>query len=95
MDIADKIKFLRTCVLNDSQSRFASKIDVTRNTIKNWESGTSKPSVSHIVRIALICDVTTDYLIYDNHPLELSVIGVEESDYEILKILIDYLTNKS
>lgn len=94
MDIAEKIKFLRTKIVKDSQSKFASKIDVTRNTIKNWESGTSKPSVSHIVRIALVCDVSTDFLIYENHPLELSLIGIEDYDYKFLKEMIAYLSNK-
>lgn len=94
MDIAEKIEFLRTKIVKDSQSKFASKIDVTRNTIKNWESGTSKPSVSHIVRIALVCDVSTDFLIYDNHPLELSLIGIEDYDYRFLKEMIAYLSKK-
>ena len=33
MDIADKIKFLRTNILDLSQDKFAKKIDVTRATI--------------------------------------------------------------
>ena len=39
MDIADKIKFLRTNILDLSQDKFAKKIDVTRSTINNWEQG--------------------------------------------------------
>ena len=35
MDIADKIKFLRTNILDLSQDKFAKKIDVTRSTINN------------------------------------------------------------
>ena len=36
MDIADKIKFLRTNILDISQDKFAKKIAVTRATINNW-----------------------------------------------------------
>ena len=42
MDIADKIKFLRTNILDLSQDKFAKKIDVTRATINNWEQGVSQ-----------------------------------------------------
>lgn len=35
MDIADKIKFLRTNILDISQDKFAKKIAVTRATINN------------------------------------------------------------
>lgn len=35
MDIADKIRFLRTNILNISQEKFAKKIDVTRMTVNN------------------------------------------------------------
>ena len=37
MDIADKIKFLRTNILDISQDKFAKKIAVTRATINNWD----------------------------------------------------------
>lgn len=48
MDIADKIKFLRTNILDLSQDKFAKKIDVTRATINNWEQGLSTPTIAHI-----------------------------------------------
>lgn len=94
MDIADKIKFLRVNVAQLSQNSFASKINVTRNTIKNWESGASKPTVSHIVLISLLCDVSTDYLIFDNCPYELSLNGLSNDDYKLLSDLIERLLKK-
>lgn len=93
MAIADKIKFLRTNILDLSQEKFAKKIDVTRGTINNWEQGLSVPTIAHITMIALVCNITTDYLIEDNHPLELSVRDINDREYQILLQLINYFND--
>ena len=82
MDIADKIKFLRTNIL-----------DITRATINNWEQGLSTPTIAHIKMIALVCNITTDYLIKCDHPLELSVRDINNEEYQILTQLINYFNN--
>ena len=71
MDIADKIKFLRTNILDISQDKFAKKIAVTRATINNWEQGLSTPTIAHIKMIALVCNITTDYLIKCDPPFRI------------------------
>ena len=101
MDIADKIKFLRTNILDLSQDKFAKKIAVTRATINNWEyiflifliSWLSTPTIAHIKMIALVCNITTDYLIKCDHPLELSVRDINNEEYQILTQLINYFNN--
>lgn len=93
MDIADKIKFLRTNILDLSQEKFEKKIDVTRGTINNWEQGLSVPTIAHITMIALVCNITTDYLIEDNHPLELFVRDINDREYQILLQLINYFND--
>lgn len=95
MDTADKIKFLRTQKLKMGQNIFAKKIDVTRKTIINWENGTSKPTVAHIMMISILCNVTTDYLIFDNHPLELSLKEIDDEEYILLKSIIEYFTKQN
>ena len=95
MDIADKIKFLRTNILEMTQVKFANKIGVTRMTVKNWEDGLSKPTTTHITMIALICGVSTDYLIYDTHQLDLCLINLNAGEYILLKQLIEYFTKQN
>lgn len=89
MDIAEKIKFLRNN-LNISQDNFAKLLSVSKTTIKNWENGTSKPTTANIMLIANICHVTVDYLIFDNHPLEIPLNNTDDEAYEILDKLIQY-----
>ena len=73
MDFADKIKFLREEILNISQVELAKKLSVSRTSIYNWENGVSKPSVENIKTISLLCGLTTDYLIKEDYPLEISI----------------------
>ena len=41
--------------------------------------------------ISYLCGVTSDYLIFDNHPLKLSLLGIGDEEYNVLKSLIEYL----
>lgn len=43
--------------------QMADKINVTIRTYRNYESGTTSPSLEMLVRIADILDVSTDYLL--------------------------------
>lgn len=51
--IAQKIKDLRTAA-GMSQGELATALGVTQNTVSRWESGTYKPSVEDLDRIARI-----------------------------------------
>ncbi|WP_296877731.1 helix-turn-helix transcriptional regulator [Thomasclavelia sp.] len=95
MDIADKIKFLRKEFLKMNQTTFSKIIGVSRGTIINWENGISQPTMSHIAMIAQITNVTIDYLVDKNKKLELSVVGINDEEYIILKELISYFESEN
>lgn len=90
MDIADKIKYLQNNLLDISQEEFARKVKVTRSSVSKWEDGTSKPTTSHLVMISRLCNVTTDYLIFDNHPYELALYEIDDEEYNLLNHLIEF-----
>ncbi len=46
-----------------SQEQLANKLDVTRQTISNWELGVSTPELNKITSMANIFNVSTDYLL--------------------------------
>ena len=73
MDLSEKIKYHREVILEISQKDLAVLLSVTRGSIINWEAGISKPSTANIMALASIFNVTTDYLIYEDHPYELSL----------------------
>lgn len=95
MDIADKVKYIRSDILKQSQEVFASNIGVTRSTIKNWENGLSKPTVSHLLMISISGEVSSDFLLFNNTKLQLSLTGLDNDQYKIIKDLIDYFRKQS
>lgn len=58
----ERLKDLRT-EKNLSQKELAKKIDVSDGTICFWENGTNEPKLTYIKKLALLFDVTSDYLI--------------------------------
>ncbi len=95
MDIADKIRLLRCNKLKLGQEAFAKKLNVSRKTITNWESGASKPTTTHIMMIGIACDVTTDFLIFEDHPFELSLHDIGDVEYRLLQEVISYYRLKN
>lgn len=62
MDFKDKLYTLRK-EKNYSQENLAEKINVTRQTISNWELGVSTPELQKIIELAEVFNITTDELL--------------------------------
>lgn len=62
MDFKDKLYTLRK-EKNYSQENLAEKINVTRQTISNWELGISTPELQKIIELAEVFNITTDELL--------------------------------
>jgi transcriptional regulator with XRE-family HTH domain len=45
------------------QKDMAELLNISRNTFSNYETGNREPCIEKIIKIALIFDCTTDYLI--------------------------------
>ncbi|MBS5874264.1 MAG: helix-turn-helix transcriptional regulator [Clostridiales bacterium] len=96
---SDKIKYLRQSKQLD-QTALAKKLDVSKQSISNWENGNILPSVDMLCQIADFFQVSTDYLL-DREDKELSdgisldVIGLTDHEIEHIKKVIDDLRDKS
>jgi len=62
--LADKISTLRK-KHGLSQEAFAEQLDVSRQAVSKWESGSTFPEIDKIVRMSEMFGVTTDYLLKD------------------------------
>lgn len=62
MEIANKIQILRKKT-NMSQEELSNKIEVTRQTISNWENGISAPDIKQAKDLAKVFNVTLDELV--------------------------------
>ena len=52
-----------------TQEMLADKIDVATSTIAHAESGTSKPSLPLLLKVANVLNITLDQLVCDNLPV--------------------------
>ena len=51
-----------------TQSEFAEKLSVTRQTVSRWESGAIMPDIDKLSTIADLLNVSCDYLLKDDYP---------------------------
>ncbi len=81
MKLSDKLIELRKAK-GWSQEDFAEKLDVSRQAISRWENGTALPDAQNIMRISKLFDVTTDYLLNDDHEGEINIPEAEVASEE-------------
>lgn len=61
-ETGQKIKNLRI-ENNLSQQEFADKLGIAQNTVAQYESGLANPSLKILVKIAVLYNTSTDYLL--------------------------------
>lgn len=92
--ICDKIKILRE-KYGITQSMLAKKLGITRSSVNAWEMGLSIPSTQYIVELALIFNVSTDYLLGLKNTSTVSVEGLSDREIaSIVEIIECYKTKK-
>lgn len=83
-----RIKELRiACGWN--QVELAKSLNVTKQTVSNWENDNIQPSVEMLIRLSRIFGVTTDYLLGLENIPRINVEGLSESVVAHLILLID------
>lgn len=45
------------------QTQLAEKINVSKDTVHNWEKGRSEPSLLDLINLATVLDTSIDYLV--------------------------------
>ncbi len=91
--ISDKIKQLRE-QYNYSQSDLADKLGIARTSVLAWENQTSQPAMKHIVELAKLFRVSTDYLLEAESKRTLSLDGLSDDEIAIICSLLNYFDNK-
>lgn len=87
--ICDKIKMLRQ-QFGYSQGDLAKKLGIARTSVLAWESQVSVPAMKHIVALAKLFRVSTDYLLETESKRTLSLDGLSEEEINIICGLLNY-----
>ena len=90
MKLSDKIIGLRKSN-RMSQEDLAEKLDVSRQAISRWESGTAMPDANNILQLSKLFGVTTDYLLNDDYQSDNDLPKVKEVQNDNLGQIMVYL----
>lgn len=72
-----------------SQVELAKRLNISKQTVSNWENENIQPSIEMLIRISKLLNVSTDYLLgLDNVP-QLNVEGLPQHIIAHLALLID------
>lgn len=74
-----------------NQVEFGESLNVTKQSVSNWENGNIQPSIDMLIRIATIYSVSTDYLLGLDERQILDVTGLTDKQIGHIQCLIDDL----
>ncbi len=78
MDLSEKLIQLRKSE-GMSQEELAEKLEVSRQAISRWETGTALPDSNNILALSKLYNVTTDYLLNDDYASDEDLPKVKEN----------------
>lgn len=83
----DRIKTLRKSQ-NINQVQLAQKLDVSKQTVSNWENNNILPSIEMLIKIANYFSVSTDYLLELDDRQYIEITGLSDSQLSHIQQII-------
>lgn len=90
MKLSEKLVNLRKQQLM-TQEELAEKLNVSRQAISRWESGTASPDAGNILQLSKLFRVTTDYLLNDEYQSDNDLPKVKEVREDQMNLILFYL----
>lgn len=90
----DKIKTLRISY-NLSQVQLADQLNVSKQTVSNWENNNILPSIEMLVNISRFFSVSTDYLLELENRCYIEVTGLSNVQLAHVQQIINDILGKT
>ena len=90
----DVIKKLRTAH-NLNQVQLAGKLNISKQTVSNWENNNILPSIEMLVKIDQFFMVSTDYLLELDQREYLEITGLTDEQTAHIKEIIRDITSRA
>ncbi len=78
-----------------SQVDLAKRLNVTKQSVSNWENDNIQPSIEMLVKLSAVFSVSTDYLLGLDSSEHLDVSGLPEEVVAHLRLLVEDLHTHS
>ena len=81
---------------NISQAELGKILNVTGQTILNWENGIFEPKISQLILLAEYFNVTIDYLVEKptGNDVVVDLSGLNENEITHIKLIVDYFKKR-
>lgn len=89
-DFGSKVYYIRVRLLGISQEELSYKLNISRTSVQPYERSSEVDSVNRIISLYKLSKVSTDYLIFNDCPLQLSSYELDNERYSILKQLVQF-----
>lgn len=79
---------------NWSQVDLAKKLNVTKQSVSNWENDNIQPSIDMLVKLARVFSVSTDYILGLEERRYLEVTGLTDEEMSHIQLVIRDLVGR-
>lgn len=79
---------------NWSQVDLAKKLNVTKQSVSNWENDNIQPSIEMLVKLARVFSVSTDYILGLEERRYLEVTGLTDEEMSHIQLVIRDLAGR-
>ena len=76
---------------NLSQVDLAKKLNVTKQSVSNWENDNIQPSIEMLVKLAEAFSVSTDYLLGLDDRRYLEITGLSDEEVSHIQVVVEDL----
>lgn len=88
--IGDKIRYLRE--LNGyTQATLASKLGISRSSVNAWEIGISSISIKNVEQLAILFNVSSDFLLDLNQSATINVSGLTDEQVAMVLQFVEHI----
>ncbi|MBP3666212.1 MAG: helix-turn-helix transcriptional regulator [Clostridia bacterium] len=77
-----------------SQVELAKKLNVTKQSVSNWENDNIQPSIEMLIKLAKVFAVSTDYLLGLEDRRYLEVTGISDEEISHIQLVIRDLAGR-
>ncbi len=89
----ERIKQLRQA-RNMNQVELAKKLNVTKQSVSNWENDNIQPSIEMLIKISRIFSVTTDYLLGLDNRKYIEITNLSNEEISHIQAIINDIAKK-